>query len=127
MALVSETIPTLLQAEVNAVLDWFNASQTDKFEVTGIVDAEQSIQSDAPRELRLVLCGGDSCQKHNFLLSSTGAGFNITFSQEELNSSESAAAPQAELDPPPGARRNWLDSVLEQHSFTLLLFYRGFW
>ncbi len=38
----------------------------NRFDVTGIVDAELSIQSEEPRELRLVLCGGDSCQKQNF-------------------------------------------------------------
>ncbi|MFT4518738.1 MAG: hypothetical protein ACI9JM_001123 [Halioglobus sp.] len=127
MAVVSETIPTQLQAEVNAALVWFNASQSNTFEVTGIVDADLSIQSDEPRELRLVLCGGDSCQKHNFQVSSTGAGFDIAFAQDEQNPPQGSIAPQSELDPPPGARRNWLDSVLQQHSFTLLLFYRGFW
>jgi hypothetical protein len=66
MAVVSETIPTALQAEVNAALEWFNATQSESFAVTGIVDAELSLQSEQPRELRLVLCGGDSCQKQNF-------------------------------------------------------------
>jgi hypothetical protein len=127
MAIVSETIPTELQAEVNAALEWFNASQSDSFDVTGIVDAELSIQSEEPRELRLVLCGGDSCQKQNFQVSSTSTGFSVSFAQDEPSSNERSAAPQAELDPPPGARRNWLNSVLPQHSFTLLVFYRGFW
>ncbi len=127
MAIVSETIPTELQAEVNAALEWFNASQSDRFDVTGIVDAELSIQSEEPRELRLVLCGGDSCQKQNFRVSSTSTGFTVTFAQDEPSSIKRSAAPQAELDPPPGARRNWLNSVLQQQSFTLLVFYRGFW
>ena len=38
-----------------------------------------------------------------------------------------AGAPQAELDPPPGPRRSWLDRTLDQHAFTVVLFYRGFW
>ena len=127
MAVVSETIPTELQAEVDAALEWFNASQSQRFDVTGIVDAELSIQSEEPRELRLVLCGGDSCQKQNFQVSSAGTGFIVTFAQDEPHSIEHSTAPQAELDPPPGARRNWLDSVLPRHSFTLLVFYRGYW
>lgn len=127
MAVVSETIPAVLQAEVDAALHWFNASQSERFEVTGIVDAERSIQSEEPRELRLVLCGGDSCQKQNFQVASTSIGFNVAFAAEEQKKPEGHAAPQAELDPPPGALRNWLDAVQQQHSFTLLLFYRGFW
>ena len=31
------------------------------------------------------------------------------------------------LDPPPGARREWIDRVLAQHAFVVLVFYRGFW
>ena len=37
------------------------------------------------------------------------------------------AAPAPELDPPPGARRGWLDRELARHPFVLLVFYRGFW
>ena len=33
----------------------------------------------------------------------------------------------AELDPPPGARKAWLADVARKHSFSVLLFYRGFW
>ena len=33
----------------------------------------------------------------------------------------------AELDPPPGARKTWLADLAGQHSFAVLLFYRGFW
>lgn len=127
MAVVSDSIPTELQAEVDAALEWFNASQSHSFDVTGIVDAELSIRSKEPRELRLVLCGGDSCQKQNFQVARTSKGFDVTFAQNGSNSPASANAQQAELDPPPGARRNWLDAVLQQHTFTLLLFYRGFW
>ena len=58
MATVSDTIPDLLQAEVKAALDWYNASQPDAFEVTGIVDAELSLATGAPRELRLVSAVG---------------------------------------------------------------------
>ena len=29
--------------------------------------------------------------------------------------------------PPAGARMGWLDHVMGQHAFVVLLFYRGFW
>jgi len=127
MAVVSEVIPQELQAEVAAALAWFNAKQAGTFEVTGIVDAQESIQSNEPRELHLVLCGGDSCQKHNFQVAPTNEGYSVTFAPDSPVVDNSVSSLQAELDPPPGARRNWLDAIIPQHSFTLLLFYRGFW
>lgn len=126
MAVVSETIPSPLEAEVDAALAWYNASQPEHFEVTGIVDADESIQSAEPRELRLVLCGGDLCQRQDFLVSSTASGFEVTLADAET-AEDNQERVQSELDPPPGARRSWLDSVLPRHEFTLILFYRGFW
>ncbi|MFT4614560.1 MAG: hypothetical protein ACI9NT_001705 [Bacteroidia bacterium] len=38
----------MLQQDVDAALEWFNASQSATFEVTGIVDAELSLQSSDP-------------------------------------------------------------------------------
>ena len=126
MAVVSETIPSPLEAEVDAALAWYNASQPEHFEVTGIVDADESMQSAEPRELRLVLCGGDLCQRQDFLVSSTASGFEVTLADAETAENNEERV-QSELDPPPGARRSWLDSVLPRHEFTLILFYRGFW
>jgi hypothetical protein len=40
MANVSEIIPDSLQPEVDAALAWFNSTQADAFEVTGIIDAD---------------------------------------------------------------------------------------
>ena len=37
------------------------------------------------------------------------------------------ASVPAEFDPPPGARHGWLEGVLGQHAFVVLIFYRGFW
>ena len=126
MAVVSETIPSPLEAEVDAALAWYNASQPEHFEVTGIVDADESMQSAEPRELRLVLCGGDLCQRQDFLVSSTASGFEVALADAETAENNEERV-QSELDPPPGARRSWLDSVLPRHEFTLILFYRGFW
>ena len=64
---VDETIPAALQPEVDAALAWFNARQDITFKVTGIIDAETSIQQAGERRLRLILCGGDRCEQHTFL------------------------------------------------------------
>ncbi len=123
MATVSDIIPEELQSEVNAAIAWFNTQQASVFEVTGIVDAQQSMTSTVSKELRLVLCGGDICQQKSFNVTSTDLGFDVSLVDEEAAYSEV----QAELDPPPGARREWLDSVINEHKFVVLVFYRGFW
>ena len=125
MATVTETIPELLQPQVDAALDWFNLAQVDTFEVTGIVDAQLSLDANEPRHLRLVLCGGDTGQQKSFLVTASEGGFNVSFSEQDV--STDPTEPQAELDPPPGARRAWLDSALNKHKFVVLVFYRGFW
>jgi hypothetical protein len=122
MPSVNETIPDALQADVSAALAWFNASQDTTFEVTGIVDAEQSLAETGTRDLRLVLCGGDRCLQESFRVQQTGDGYRVAPLQAD---GPTAAADK--LDPPPGKLRGWLDKVLPQHEFTLLLFYRGFW
>ncbi len=131
MATVSETIPDSLQAEVNAALAWFNSTEADEFEATGIIDPELSIAESEPRELRLVLCGGDTCQQRSFRVSSAATGFDVAYSDADVStavgSGAESAQPQSELDPPPGARRGWLDSVMKKHEFVVLVFYRGFW
>lgn len=126
MATVSESIPEALQPEVDAALAWFNSTQADPFEVTGILDADLSLAESAPRELRLVLCGGDTCQQKSFRVASAGSGFEVALADSGADSAN-ATDTQSELDPPPGARRSWLDSVIEKHAFVVLVFYRGFW
>ena len=127
MAAVSETIPEALQPDVDAALDWFNGTQSDVFEVTGIIDADLAIEADAPRELKLVLCGGDTCQQRSFRVARSAEGFDVAYSETEPSDDDTAAKVQSELDPPPGARRAWLDKVLGKHKFVVLVFYRGFW
>ena len=127
MTTVSETIPEALQPEVEAALAWFNATQAREFDVTGILDPDLSLAASGPRELRLVLCGGDLCQQRSFRVTRTGAGFDV---EEVARDEEAGGRPaplQAELDPPPGPLRGWLDSALAKHEFVVLLFYRGFW
>jgi hypothetical protein len=127
MATVSEIIPESLRPEVDAALAWFNRTQADPFEVTGIIDADLTLAAGAPRELRLVLCGGDACQQQSFRVSSAAVGFDVAYADGRAPEADGSAALQAELDPPPGARRGWLDSVLTKHKFVVLVFYRGFW
>ena len=52
---VSETIPEALQPQVEAALAWFNASAEaaeESFKVTGILDAEQTLNGSG--ELQLI-------------------------------------------------------------------------
>jgi hypothetical protein len=127
MATVSETIPDGLQPDVDAALDWFNDTQSDVFEVTGIIDGDLAVETAAPRELKLVLCGGDTCQQRTFRVARSAEGFDVAYSEAEPSDDDAATKVQSELDPPPGARRAWLDKVLGKHKFVVLVFYRGFW
>ena len=123
MAKVSDLIPETLQPEVDAAINWFNAQSSDEFAVTGIVDAESSLAPSDKKELRLVLCGGDVCQQKKFSVLRTGDSFTVSFADEPPLSNGT----QAELDPPPGARKAWLDDAINKHKFVVLVFYRGFW
>ena len=127
MTTVSETIPSGLQPQVDAALRWFNSTQEDEFKVTGILDADSALTTAEPLELQLVLCSGDTCQQKSFKVATADSGFDIQFAEAEASTNETTAELQAELDPPPGPRRAWLDSVLAKHSFVVLVFYRGFW
>ena len=129
MPTVSETIPSALQPDVDAALDWFNRDQPIPFEVTGILDPDVALSTSAPRDLKLVLCGGDRCEQRSFRVSQGSAGPEVGFLEEGGPAVAGVAAGerQAELDPPPGPRRSWLDRTLDRHTFSVILFYRGFW
>ena len=122
---VSETIPDALLPRVEAAVAWFNDSpdaQGSTFTVTGIIDADRALSG--ADEIRLILCGGDRCEQHSFNVTGSGSQWAVTLSG---GGQQQQGKPQAELDPPPGARLSWLDAVMAQHAFVLLLFYRGFW
>jgi len=121
---VQEDIPEHLLPEVNASLAWFNDQEDVVFEVTGIVDPDESLAGTGSRALKLVLCGGDRCEQRSFSVRESDHGYEIAFLEKDLPASD--AIPAA-LDPPPGALRGWLDNALASHDFVLLLFYRGFW
>ena len=122
---VSETIPDALAPRVAAAVAWFNNSPDaagSTFNVTGIVDADNALKGSD--ELKLILCGGDRCEQRSFRVAGVSPAFTIAASD---NISAPQGKLQAELDPPPGVRLTWLDSVMAQHAFVVLLFYRGFW
>jgi hypothetical protein len=122
---VSETIPDALAPRVAAAVAWFNNSPDaagSTFNVTGIVDADNALKGSD--ELKLILCGGDRCEQRSFRVTGVSPAFTIEASD---NISAPQGKLQAELDPPPGVRLTWLDSVMAQHAFVVLLFYRGFW
>ena len=123
---VSETIPEALAPRVDAALAWFNSSAEsagDIFKVTGILDADAALSGSD--ELQLILCGGDRCEQRSFRVSGSSDAWAVE-SLENL-STANRTKPQADLDPPPGARSSWLNKTLPQHKFVVLLFYRGFW
>ena len=123
---VSEDIPRDLQPRVEAALAWFNASadaQNQSFKVTGIIDPDEALAGSD--ELRLILCGGDRCEQRSFRVS--GAIDSWSVEPIEKPEEDGSKTPPAKLDPPPGARYGWIDRALSQHSFVVLLFYRGFW
>ena len=127
MPQVSETIPDRLQRRVDAALDWFNASNEagdETFKVTGILDADKTLE--ASDELQLILCGGDRCEQRTFRVSGEIEPFSVHLTDRDLFAPQ-PEKPQADLDPPPGVRADWLDNIFSQHAFVVLLFYRGFW
>ncbi len=125
MANVHETVPEALRAEVEASRAWFTEREGIPFEVTGILDPELAQSESGTRELRLVLCGRDRCEQRSFRVTTAVGGLDVALVDDDT--APTPGAPQAELDPPPGARRGWLDAALSRHSFVVLVFYRGFW
>jgi hypothetical protein len=124
MPVVEESIPEALETEVDASLAWFNAQEDMAFEVTGIVDPKEALTASGDRALRLILCGGDRCEQHSFRVVPDGDGYAVSFLDDPARQTEVL---DARLDPPPGARRSWLDGVLGRNAFTFLVFYRGYW
>ena len=125
MTTVQETIPEGLRHDVEAALAWFNRREDVAFEVTGILDPDAALEASGARELRLVLCGGDRCEQRSFRVTANGDDYDVALVDD--NQAPADGQTPAELDPPPGARRGWLDHTLTQHAFVVLVFYRGYW
>lgn len=126
MATVQETIPEGLQPHAEAALAWFNRREGVAFEVTGILDPQPALEASGARELRLILCGGDRCEQRSFRVTANGDDYEVALLDADPPAATDGQTP-AELDPPPGARRGWLDRALAQHAFVVLVFYRGYW
>lgn len=123
---VSDTIPDMLAPRVEAAEAWFNHSTEAAgavFKVTGILDPDEALQGSD--ELRLILCDGDRCEQRSFRVTESSDAWEVTLSEPIFL--PEGDNPQADLDPPPGVRTGWLDKVMSQHAFVVLLFYRGFW
>jgi hypothetical protein len=126
MTVVQETIPEALRRDVEAARDWFSQTEEIDFKVTGIVEPQAALDASGRRELRLVLCAGDRCECRSFAVSTKAGRYEIALLDENPVGEVQGSLP-AELDPPPGAMRQWLDLVLERHAFVMLVFYRGYW
>ena len=126
MTIVLETIPEALRRDVEAARDWFNQTEESNFEVTGIVEPQAALDASGTRELRLVLCAGDRCECRSFGVSTKDGRYEVALLDENPVGEVQGSLP-AELDPPPGAMRQWLDLVLDRHAFVMLVFYRGYW
>ena len=131
MPRVEESIPAHLVDEAEAARAWFSRNGGAEFKLTGIVDPEEVREPNREtqtRELQLILCGSrdgqDVCLRERFELKPASNGFDVTLLED---STPDVGSPAPLLDPPVGVRAGWLKQVLAQHSFVVLVFYRGFW
>jgi hypothetical protein len=133
MPQVVETIPDPMAAEAEAARAWFARERNSEFKLTGIVDPDESLESDGAtgaRDLQLILCGTqdgqDVCLRERFTVKPGEAGgdFDVTHIPD---AGPAVGSPAPLLDPPAGVRSGWLDGVLRKHAFVVLVFYRGFW
>ena len=119
-------IPDTLLEPVEAARNWLNESNGTNYDVTGLVDYETALEvlPDEPFELGLILCDGEICTREKVQFfphaSTVDGGYRFNVEQPDFEM-------PAELDPPPGLRKAWLDKTLGDQAFLLLLFYRGRW
>ncbi len=120
---VSEETPTELQAASEAALEWINATQEAHFEITGVIDAEDTVARARAGsfELGLVLCDGDVCARGQVVVERSAEGFRVSAAEVD----DPLIPPL--LDPPIGIRAGWLNAQLDKHRFVVLVFYRGLW
>jgi hypothetical protein len=123
MANVVEEIPLELRPAAEAALAWINRERGAQFKLTGLVDPDSALERDAsqPIELGLVLCDGDQCLRVQVCVHAQGRGFQVS----AIESAPAVIPPH--LDPPVGVRTSWLDAQIAKHTFSVLVFYRGFW
>ena len=131
MPRVEESIPANLVDEAEAARAWFARDRATDFKLTGIVDPDEVRERDSTthaRQLQLILCwtleGQDVCLRERFEVKLASDGFDVTLLED---STPDIGSPAPLLDPPVGIRAGWLTRILAQHSFVVLVFYRGFW
>ena len=131
MPRVEEAIPANLADEAEAARAWFTRDRGTEFKLTGIVDPEEVRERDDEtqmRQLQLILCGTrdgqDVCLRERFEVKPGSEGFEVTLLED---STPDVGSPAPLLDPPVGVRAGWLNRILAEHSFVVLVFYRGFW
>jgi hypothetical protein len=131
MPRVEESIPANLVDEAEAARAWFTRDRGSDFKLTGIVDPDEVCERDSTnpaRQLQLILCGTldgqELCLRERFEVKLASDGFDVTLLED---SSPDVGSPAPLLDPPVGVREGWLTRKLAQHSFVVLVFYRGFW
>jgi len=137
MAVIQEIIPEALSDEAEAARSWFAHKQSADFKLTAIVDPQEVAPRHAEtgsRELQLILCGQQDgqevCLRERFAVRSEPNGFEVTHLAEpprDPTTAPTIGSPAPRLDPPAGVRAGWLESVLPQYAFVVLVFYRGFW
>jgi hypothetical protein len=128
---VAESIPAHLVDEAEAARAWFSRDRGSEFKLTGIVDPAEVPERDRAtrtRQLQLILCGTrdgqDVCLRERFEIKPAGTGFDVALLED---STPDVGSPAPRLDPPVGARAEWLQQTLPRHAFVVLVFYRGFW
>ncbi len=128
---VEESIPANLVDEAEAARAWFARDRGTEFSLTGIVDPEEVREQESEaqsRQLELILCGSrdghDVCLRERFEVKPASEGFDVTLLED---STPDVGSPAPLLDPPVGVRAGWLNRVLAEHAFVVLVFYRGFW
>lgn len=130
MVTISEDIPEALAPSVDAALNWLNRRDRTRYRVAGMVEPPEDMveppegigePSEEPLELDLVLCAGERCHQERVRIEQCRDGVLLS----------SGPTPHhrlpATLDPPRGTRTGWLERQLDQHTFVVLIFSRGFW
>jgi hypothetical protein len=133
MPRVVENIPDPVAAEAEAARAWFARENKVDFKLTGIVDPEEAfadgVNTDT-RDLQLILCGNrdgqDLCLRERFQVRprDDAAGFEVTHIP---NTGPEIGSPAPLLDPPVGVRTGWLQGVMKDYAFVVLVYYRGLW
>ena len=128
MELIVDDIPEVLSAPAEQAVKWLNREFAQEFELTGVVDYELAIEKgmDQPFEFGLVLCNGEICKREQVRCTPMAGKEQDRWQFSLASNSDEREIPSL-LDPPPGLRAEWLDRVIDQYEFVVLLFYRGLW